>query len=96
VIDAMQYDAEREAKGNNLERRLESVAASFAGLIGVIVFFGCWVYAIMTYGWFLGLALGWIPSIFIAGIAILLSPLIGVALIIGLIGLAFFFLGWIK
>jgi len=45
-------------------------------IAGVIVFFTGWIYAIVTYGIFLGLGLGWIPSLIIAAIAGLLWPLI--------------------
>jgi hypothetical protein len=58
------------------------MALVFAGLVGVATFFGCWIYAIATYGWFLGLALGWIPSLIIASIAMLLSPLLAIVLVI--------------
>ena len=48
-------------------------------LTGVIVFAVCWIYAIVSFGWFLGIGLGWIPSLVIAGIAGFLWPVIAVA-----------------
>lgn len=57
----------------------------FAGTVGVVAFFGCWIYAIATYGWFLGLAFGWIPSLMIATIAIALSPVLLLVLLLLLI-----------
>lgn len=35
-------------------------------IIGIITFFIGWIYAISTYGFFLGVGLGWFPSFFIA------------------------------
>ena len=53
-------------------------------LVGVGVFFGCWIYAIKTYGWFLGLGLGWIPSFFFAVMAGMFWPL-AVLIILGIL-----------
>lgn len=47
-------------------------------ITGAVVFVGCWIYAVVTYGLFLGLGLGWVPSLVIALIAGLLWPLIAV------------------
>jgi hypothetical protein len=68
----------------------ESLFGLFSGLLGILTFFSCWIYAVATYGWFLGLSLGWIPSIIIAGIVMLLSPLIAFLLIISGIVLLIF------
>jgi hypothetical protein len=54
----------------------EALLGIFSIAIGLNNFFGCWIYAIATYGWFLGLAFGWVPSGIIALIAMALSPLI--------------------
>lgn len=51
-----------------------------AYLVGIVVFLGCWFYAVDTYGWFLGLAFGWFPSFFIAAIIGFLWPLIAIAI----------------
>ena len=37
-------------------------------IIGVIVFLVGWYYAIASFGFFLGVGLGWIPALFIAWI----------------------------
>lgn len=55
-------------------------------LTGGVVFLGCWIYAIATWGWFLGIAFGWIPAAIIGVIAGFLWPLLWLAGI-GLIAL---------
>ncbi|WP_093119016.1 hypothetical protein [Salinihabitans flavidus] len=37
-------------------------------IIGVIIFFIGWIYAMGQFGFFLGLGLGWIPALFVAWI----------------------------
>lgn len=54
-------------------------------ITAIITFIGCWIYTIAHYGFFLGLGLGWIPSLFIAALAGLIWPLIAVVLTIGII-----------
>jgi hypothetical protein len=44
-------------------------------ILGTITFFCLWTYAVATYGWFLGLGLGWIPAFFIAALVGSLWPL---------------------
>ena len=61
----------------------------FAVVVGVVTFLGCWIYAIATYGWFLGLAFGWIPALIITIIITLLSPVIAILLLIAVIILLF-------
>ena len=53
-------------------------------ITSVLTFFICWIYAIASYGFFLGLGLGWIPSIVIAVIVGALWPL-AVLAVLGLI-----------
>ena len=36
--------------------------AGIAALMALIIFFGCWIYAIASFGLFIGLAFGWIPA----------------------------------
>ncbi len=61
------------------------------GLItAVITFISCWIYAIISWGFLLGLGLGWIPSLFIAVIAGFLWPLIAIALIVGIAVVVYF------
>jgi hypothetical protein len=54
--------------------------AKGAYIVGGIVFVLAWIYAIITYGFFLGLGLGWIPAAFIGFIAGILWPLVVLAL----------------
>jgi hypothetical protein len=51
---------------------------------GVITFIACWIYAIASWGFLLGVGLGWIPSFFIAIIAGFIWPLIALVLVVGL------------
>lgn len=53
-----------------------------AKIIGTITFLVSWGYAVVTYGFFLGVGLGWIPSLVIAMVAALLWPLVAFALAI--------------
>ena len=45
-------------------------------IVGTLAFLAAWVYAIMTYGYFLGIGLGWIPALVIGAIVGLAWPLI--------------------
>lgn len=47
-----------------------------SSIIGIIVFIIGWIYAIATFGFFIGLGVGWIPALFIAKIADFLSFII--------------------
>lgn len=62
--------------------------AKVAYVVGGIVFVVAWVYAIATYGLFLGIGLGWIPAAFIGAIAGLLWPVV----VLGLFGVMLFVL----
>lgn len=44
-------------------------------MCGGLVFVGCWIYCIATYGFLLGVGLGWLPSIIVAYIIGFLWPL---------------------
>lgn len=50
----------------------------------VIVFIGCWIYCVATYGFLLGVGLGWFPSMIAAAILSIFWPilLIGVVAVI--------------
>jgi hypothetical protein len=52
-----------------------------------ILFIGCWIYCIATYGFLLGVGLGWLPSAIVATIVSLFWPL----LVLGLIVLVYLF-----
>lgn len=43
---------------------------------GGLTFFGCWIYAIATWGFLLGVAFGWIPAAIIAVIIGFIWPLL--------------------
>lgn len=41
----------------------------------IIIFVGCWIYCIATYGFLFGVGLGWLPSIIVAYLTAWLWPL---------------------
>jgi len=45
-------------------------------IVGIITFLATWAYAISTYGFFLGVGLGWIPAAVIGALAGALWPLL--------------------
>lgn len=47
-----------------------------AVITGGIAFVIAWVYAMLAYGFFLGLGLGWIPAMVIAQLAAILWPVV--------------------
>ena len=49
-----------------LGKYLRPIAYQALALV-VLAFLACWGYAVNEYGWFLGMAFGWIPSAIIAG-----------------------------
>jgi hypothetical protein len=51
-------------------------------ITAVITFIVSWIYCIATYGFLLGVGLGWLPSLIVAVIAGVLWPLILLAIII--------------
>ena len=55
-----------------------------------IVFWASWIYCIATYGFLLGVGLGWLPSIIVAVIAGALWPLIALLIAIGVAVILFF------
>jgi len=51
-------------RGEREEEAWEEILSSIIGWIAAIsMFIGGWIYAVAAYGWFLGGALGWIPSL---------------------------------
>lgn len=54
-------------------------------ITGAIAFIACWIYAIVSWGFLLGVGLGWIPSLFIAVIAGFIWPLLALALVVILV-----------
>lgn len=72
LIDATQQQlikerAEREA--------FSSIYRVGCWITFVPVFIGCWIYCIDTYGFLLGVGLGWLPSAIVGVIAAFLWPL---------------------
>ncbi|MCX6718742.1 MAG: hypothetical protein NTY81_04080 [Candidatus Staskawiczbacteria bacterium] len=53
-----------------------------AVITGIIVFIGVWIYAIASWGFLIGIAIGWLPAIIAALIAGLLWPLIVFVIVI--------------
>lgn len=51
-------------------------------ITGIIVFFGIWIYAFVSWGFLIGLAIGWLPALIGGFIAGLLWPLIALGLVI--------------
>ena len=60
-----------------------------AFVVGGITFVIAWIYAIVTYGFFLGVGLGWIPAAIIGVVVGLLWPLVVLA-ILGIVALILF------
>ena len=54
-----------------------------AVIVGSITFVACWIYCIVTYGFLLGVGLGWLPSMITAFILGAVWPLVVVAAIVG-------------
>lgn len=52
------------------------------GCTAMIVFVGVWIYCIATYGFLLGVGLGWLPALICAFIAGLVWPLLALLLIL--------------
>jgi two-component system, chemotaxis family, chemotaxis protein CheY len=48
----------------------------------IVLFLGCWIYCIASYGFLLGVGLGWLPSAIAASLLSFLWPLVVVALVI--------------
>jgi len=44
----------------------------------VVTFVGCWIYCIATYGFLLGVGLGWLPSGIVATVVAFLWPLLAI------------------
>jgi len=63
-----------------------------AFITGVLAFIASWAYAAISWGFLIGVGLGWIPAIFIGIIAGFIWPLIALAFIlcIGFIGFSLY------
>ena len=49
-------------------------------LTWMLTFFGSWIYCAVSYGYLLGVGLGWLPSLFVATLAAIFWPLIAAAI----------------
>lgn len=49
-------------------------------IVGGIAFVIAWIYAIATYGFFLGVGLGWVPALIIGLVVGMLWPLVVLAI----------------
>lgn len=49
-----------------------AVGAVLGGLAALLVFAGSWIYCVVTYGFLIGVSLGWIPSTILATITLLI------------------------
>ena len=57
----------------------EEIYEIFAKITATVVFIISWIYCIIAYGFLLGVALGWIPSLIVASILGALWPLVWIA-----------------
>lgn len=86
----MRAEAAREGYGRNSDTTPDHVITPSPGtsawyaigfcITSFIVFVGSWAYCIATYGFLLGVGLGWLPSIIVAIITGALWPLIALGL----------------
>ncbi len=57
-----------------------------AAIVGFITFIGCWIYCIYSYGFLLGVGLGWLPALITAFVVgALWLPLLALAIVFVLI-----------
>ena len=54
----------------------------------LIVFVGCWIYCVATYGFLLGVGLGWLPSIIAAAIVSIFWPLLLIGVVVLIIAIS--------
>jgi hypothetical protein len=53
-----------------------------SGLVGIATFVACITYMVAHFGWFHGIAIGWLPSLFFAAVASYLWPALGLAAVL--------------
>ncbi len=54
----------------------EGLGALCAVLTGGVIFIGSWIYCVAEYGFLLGVGIGWLPSMIVAGIGAALWPIL--------------------
>lgn len=59
---------------------MENTYGTGATITGVLTFIIVWIYALMSWGFLLGLVFGWIPALIAAFIAAVLWPVVAVLL----------------
>ena len=62
-----------------------------AAITGVLIFIGTWIYCIVSYGFLLGVGLGWLPALITAGVLCWFWPLYVLGIVALVIFLAFQF-----
>lgn len=76
----------KQAQEGRQRLRQEASDAQFGrwmfGIVWVLTFAGCWIYCIATYGFLIGVSIGWLPSGIVATIAAFLWPLILIAAVV--------------
>ena len=77
---------------SSINETIEDWSVGLTLLVTFGVFFGCWYYAVTEYGWFLGGALGWIPSAMFAFAALWLVSLMAIEIVRVLIAILVFFI----
>lgn len=53
-----------------------SIGCTLGAIVGFITFVASWIYCIATYGFLLGVGLGWLPSIIVAVLAFAMTALL--------------------
>ena len=79
VVDARSYRASHNPKPT--PRDIDWVGCYRIGywIFFFLIFVGCWIYCMASYGFLIGVGIGWLPSIITAAIVSLFWPLIVLA-----------------
>jgi hypothetical protein len=77
--------------GGMKEYKREEIYKTGIDIVAIVTFFSCWIYCVATYGFLLGVGLGWLPSLIVAVIAGFLWPfiLLAIGLLIFVAGILF-------
>ena len=83
------HNSDSKTKDVQSEKHIDLGDLYFKGrfISGIIIFVVSWIYAVIHYGLFIGIGLGWIPSLVIAFIGSFIWPLLAVLLLLFLIAL---------
>lgn len=55
---------------------LKGFYLTIAGIVGFLIFAGVWIYAITSWGFLIGIMIGWIPAMIAAAIGAYLWPIV--------------------